>query len=160
MKIDKNISGSYPWGEHEWSVRTRAVAEAIPAGCSVLDLGGGLGHLFKYLRGCKRYTSFDMKPWTDRTILADFNRGEYPDIRPKFQVAVAQGIIEYVTDVKEFLTKAKGYASVLVITYRPKQRPGPMSIDELKEWLKKSGWSIVFGKHISPGEVMFYCSHA
>lgn len=164
MKINEKIKKEFPWGAgREWKARTRAIAKAIPPRCSVLDLGGGFCHLLKYLEECPRYLSLDLKKWTDRTVEADFNAGSYPDLRLRYDVLVAQGIIEYLDDPAEFLERIQRYGSRLLITYRPKECKRPedsfrLSLAWLDKALRDAGWKVVFGKHLTPGEVLYYCS--
>ena len=162
MKINE-IKTEYPWGEMEWTERTKAVADIIrkdqTSFVSVVDLGGGLGNLYKYLYDGTIYTSIDLKQWTDQTIVADFNKAEFPDIdiriEPKY--VVAQGVIEYIKRKGLFLKGIRKYGDTLILTYRtwsPAQWDEQkkelhklgvktrISYDDLKLLLKKSGWKI------------------
>lgn len=163
MKINDEIKNEYPWAEKKWTDRVKAVADIIrkdqTSFVSVVDLGGGLGELYKYLYDGTIYTSIDLKPWTDQTIVSDFNKDEYPDlgsfIEPKY--VVAQGIIEYIKNKRLFFKSIRKYGDTLILTYRiwsTRQREKlktehpkikvkeQISFDELKLILKKNGWKV------------------
>ena len=153
MKINEQKRKSYLWGEAEWKKRTEFIAKLIPKGSSVIDLGGGLGHLFKYLDDC-HYVSLDVDTFTDATIKADFNKGEYPDIKPKYQYVVAQGIIEYMNKPKEFLRQIQKYGDILILTFR-RYAPGKwraprkdFTFIDIFEWLKVTGWEKLCEKNL------------
>jgi len=154
MRINEELRKEYPWRK-TWDKRNEVVAKAIPEGVSVLDLGGGFGNLYLHLKNCAHYISIDIKEWTDLTIKADFNKGEFPDFCPKreFQIIVCQGLIEYIEKSEEFLEAIKKYGSKLLIT-----RDNKMGMDDFKELLKKTGWEIVFSRQAPGSQKLFYCS--
>lgn len=153
MKINDEIKSEYPWGENrEWKKRTMAIAQIIPDGTSVLDLGGGFGNLTKYFSGV--YLSVDKRPWTDLTVVADFNKEEFPDIGT-FNYLVAQGIMEYIEKPKEFLESIKKYGDILIITCRLDIMK--MEKNQFISLLNEAKWKVVFGKYFSRLEVIFYC---
>ena len=152
MKINKELIKEYPW-QKRWDKRTELIAKIIPEGISVLDLGGGFGNLYQYLIDCPRYISLDIKEWTDATIKADFNKGEFPDMYPEFQIIVCQGIIEYIERPAEFLESIKKYGSKLLIT-----RDNKVGMAEFKELLQNTGWEVIFSRSIIGSQKLFYCS--
>lgn len=140
----------YPWGEVEWTRRTKAIADFINKASAnrkqkVLDLGGGLGHLNKYIKNCD-YLSMDLQEWTPATIVADFNKGEFPDIT-KQDILVVQGTLEYINDPVAFLKSIQKYGPLLILTYRrwtPDREVMPrnrLSFDEVEKALADSGWT-------------------
>ena len=135
-----------------WDARTKVIARAIPEGVSILDLGGGFGRLARCLKENRngRYISLDLKPWTDATIVADFNKGEYPDVG-KYHYLVAQGIIEYMKDKEQFLESIKKYGSMLLITHNGYKK------EKFKELLKKTKWEIVFSRPVPGSQKLYYC---
>ncbi|MFZ2152267.1 MAG: methyltransferase domain-containing protein [Minisyncoccia bacterium] len=164
MKINKKLKKEYPWGDRTpWWKRIKKVAECIPEGSTVIDLGGGMGHILRHIKKCKYYTSIDIKEWTDLTIVADFNKGEYPKVK-KSDWIICQGTIEYMENPKEFLTKIKKYGSNMVITCREgKSTPGPkrndLKIDDLFKLLKETGWNVTKWEFIQKlDEVLIICT--
>jgi len=164
MKINKEIAKEYPWNT-KWDRRSKILSMAIPEGISVIDLGGGMGTLDKYLKNCA-YKSIDLKKWTDETVVADFNKGEFPDIdNATFQMIVCQGVIEYITDPELFLIKIKKYGRNLLITYRQVRADenkhlykNNLNNDEFMEMLRLAGWDILFSRTIASSQKLFYCS--
>lgn len=165
MEVNKEIGAKYPWGNKEWKTRTLKIARLIPAGSSLVDIGGGKGNLYKYLKAV-RYFTIDNAPWTDETIVADFNKGEYPNL-PTSQFVVAQGIIEYMEKPKEFLQAMKKYGDILIITYRTfpgadkahgawRFKAAPKLFEKTLGW---TGWRIEFSSGISAVEKIYYCTH-
>lgn len=154
MKIHKEKAEEYLWGPAEWKKRTQFIAKLIPKGSAVVDLGGGLCHLYKYLEDPK-YISIDVDGWTDQTVIADFNKGEYPDLHPQYnQYIVAQGVIEYMKKPKEFLREIHKYGDILILSYRrwtpdkwrmPRRK---MSFDDISEYLKATKWEKLVEKNI------------
>lgn len=160
MKINRKLKNKYPWPNVNWRRRCALVARAIPEGVSVLDIGGGFGNLFRFLKNC-RYLSLDTDAWTDHTIKADFNKGQFPDMHPKFQIIVCQGILEYIDEPEKFLEKIKKYGDTMLLTYRtgrtdPKQKNG-FSFEELKNIIKEAGWDIIFQRPVARMQRFFYC---
>ena len=149
----------------KWRRRAGVIASAIPDGASVLDLGGGFCYLAKLLPG-SRYASIDVEPWTDATIVGDLNGEAWPDAG-RWEVIVAQGVIEYMTYAGEFLERIKKYAwprSVLIAIYRTGEPNGKrvnfMTFEELKLTMKATGWKVVFERALTSTERIFYCARA
>ena len=153
---------AYNWKpETMWKKRTKIIAKIIHSGSDVLDLGGGYENLNQFLNNC-RYVSIDNFECTEDTVLADFNKGEFPDFYHKWDYLVCQGLIEYIRKPKRFLTEIQKYGDVLIITYR-KNSPAPvwrneLSFKKLRDIIKESGWEIVMGKTIiKKKEMLYYC---
>jgi hypothetical protein len=98
-----------------WERRARIVGRFVPAGSRVLDLGAGLEALARHIPDSCRYTPADLVKRSARTIVADVNRGEFPD--GGFDVVAALGLLEYVHDVKALLTTIHERAPILVTSY-------------------------------------------
>ncbi len=160
MKINKELIKKYPWKTH-FRNRNAIVAKAISENSRVLDLGGGFGGIFRFLKNCD-YLSLDIECWTDCTIKADFNRGQFPDMHPKFDYLVCQGILEYINKPEEFLENIKKYGSIMLLTYRPGQtdiekQVNDIDFESLRVLLKNCGWEIIFEKPIANAQILFYC---
>lgn len=159
MKKNETLRSVYPWGSIEWTKRTKIIASRIPAGAKVIDLGGGYGTLLKYLDQPGSYTSVDLQQWTDKTIVADFNKGEFPEI-PEADIIVAQGILEYIDKPLEFLEKIHKYGSQLFLSYREKQITEKMvrndyTLKEVEQFLKESGWLPVASRSFGETKIFF-----
>lgn len=160
------MENKYPWKEDvEWKNRTMLIASIIHSGANVLDLGGGYENLRKYINtGELRYKSMDIYKCTPNTIVADFNKNEFPtDIALKngFDYLVCQGTIEYIECPLNFLSEIKKYGEILIITYRLYEKSpiwrNTYSFEEIKKFIVGSGWNIIFEKRIDKTELLFYC---
>lgn len=162
MKINKEIEHLYPWGNLEWENRSRAVARFVQEGADVLDLGGGMGHLEKHLQGHRSYLSIDLRPWTDKTIVADFNAGQFPDLNPG-KTIVCAGLLEYITDPVAFLRGIRKYGRTLILTYVKNAGIGaPMERNDLEfgqvmAALSAARWMPKFCLNLSPIHKIYYC---
>lgn len=155
----------YHWPDHKWKTRARIIANAVEPGGAVLDMGGGLETLRKYLRDPRVYVSVDKVQCTESTIVADFNKGEYPELSEKFDVVVAQGLIEYLDDPAAFLQAAKRYAPKLIVTYLSsasveaveKGRVTALSMRDFRALLTAAGWQVSKIKAYAPQHCVFVC---
>lgn len=152
----------YPWKKDVfWKKRMEAVVKLIPFASAVVDLGGGYSHLEKQIEQKKcRYVSLDIEKWTDKTIKADFNKGEFPDA-PFGETIVCQGILEYIEDPLNFLKRIKKYGRILILTYMVgeirMERKNNFEISELREKIIEAGWEINFDELIQKNERIFEC---
>lgn len=152
---------NYPWKQGKaWHYRTATIAKIFPENVSILDLGGGYQHLKRYLPNGSVYASIDIFPCTPDTIVADFNKGEFPSFPTTFHFVVCQGIIEYIRNPQIFLTKIRKYGKILVITYKEKSEApiwrNDMPFEEFRKLLKKTRWEIVMERELK-NELLFYC---
>ena len=157
----------YPFEKISWRKRSKKIASNIPKGSAVIDLGGGDEHLFHFLKEPIAYYPIDSFKRTERTIVADFNAGEYPEIFTHHfgsgVYIVAAGIIEYISDAPIFLNRIKQYGDKLVISYLQRvgnagmERKQTMSLDSFSELLGSTGWKISKEMRLSDHHKIFYC---
>lgn len=157
------MENKYPWREDvEWTERTKTIAKLIHPYASVLDLGGGFQNLNKYLENAEYY-SVDNFKCTKNTIVADFNKGEFPDYITDGEVdyIVCQGILEYIEDPERFLREIKKYGKILLITYRESEgtpiKRNNFDFSGIRFFLDKEGWEIVVEKKTDKTELLFIC---
>jgi hypothetical protein len=98
-----------------WERRAQIVGRFVPVGSHVLDLGAGLEALSRHIPDSCSYTPADLVRRSDRTIVADVNRGEFPD--GDYDVVAALGLFEYVHNVKGLLATIHQRAPMLVTSY-------------------------------------------
>ncbi len=106
-----------------------------------------MGYLKKYLKSPTKYISVDKYP-LDNVLVADFNKGEFPQFNLKFDYIVCSGIIEYLTDIKGFLTSIKQYGKILIVSYYHKTPPilvwkNNLTIEEFEKMLVATRWSVI-----------------
>jgi len=154
----------YKWGECKcWEDRSRLIGNLIPSHTSVIDIGGGFEHLKKFLKEATIYKAIDIKPCTKQTIVADFNKNEYPKVG-NFNYVVCQGVIEYIKNVDNFLNKMKQYGDIMIITYRLGRvfyhRVNDMIFYKFERHLMINDWEILFERQVDPkmkNEKIYYC---
>jgi hypothetical protein len=82
---------------------------------SIVDLGCGKEWLREYLPENIKYIPVDYKKRSEDTMIYDFNKKEFPDI--KADVAFISGTFEYVNDFEWFLTEIKNKFKAIIISY-------------------------------------------
>lgn len=120
MQTEKTLT--FPWPVNSWPKRARLIASLIPRRSSVLDLGGGFGKLVGCLDNPKKYDCVDLEKWTKNTIVADFNKGQFPDLG-LYDYVVCQGVLEYIQEPLDFLRAIQKYGGKIILTYRTKNDP-------------------------------------
>lgn len=149
--------------ETSWTARAEIAAGFIPRGARVLDLGCGAMALERFLpEGCV-YIPCDLVARDDRTIVCDFNGGEFPD-DVACDVVVALGVLEYLTDVPGFLKRMRALDAPTVLTYNlggegPADRAALGWINayrrpDLPGLLTGAGFTRAVGRPLSPSELM------
>lgn len=161
MKTNKDLKSKWPWGGRvAWPDRTKAISEIVPPEASVIELGGGMCNLKKFIPQNK-YVSIDVEEWTDVTIKADFNKGEFPETE-KFDVVVCQGILEYIERPYDFLNMIHKYGRRLIISYHlggndVESRKNWMSFVELENLLNECGWLRLKERILNSREKIICC---
>lgn len=131
-----------------WEKRYELVAKLIPAKAKILDLGGGDGKLQKHLPSTVIYKCVDISKSHESTVVADFNKNEYPFFREvPFTFVTCLGILEYLDNISTFLDHIRRYSSKVIITYNSLIRPPQvfknwLSHIEVQRLLNNSGWEI------------------
>ena len=135
---------TYPFAGTVWNARSRIIAEAIPAQASVYDFGGGEEELRSVLQ-TGAYVSIDKYRCTPRTIVADLDSEEWPELMPA-DYAVAAGLLEYLDRPLPALKKFHDYADRLIVSYceKPNHPEAKATMDLLtfESILAGTGWTI------------------
>lgn len=110
-----------------WDERAKLAAGLIPRGARVLDLGCGAMALEGFLPSGCDYIPCDLVARDDRTLVCDFNAGEWPEADCDFVVAL--GVLEYIADVPAFLRRLAGLNRPVALSYNlageaPRDRRG------------------------------------
>lgn len=98
----------------EWDSRVTQIAEWIPAGSSVLDVGAG-DQVLKHLGKWSEYTSVD-----SITTGVDFDfdvEGEWSPDLGHYSHGVLSGLLEWVDDPTYVLTQLSQHCSKIVLSY-------------------------------------------
>ena len=111
--------GSVDWKDIEyfdetWKNRIRQMAAFVPPNSRVLDLGCGEMRLRGFLKDCV-YIPVDYRARSPETIVCDFNRGEFPDVRA--DVSFVSGCLEYIENPAWFIGQIAIHSNICVISY-------------------------------------------
>jgi hypothetical protein len=143
-----------------WDRRAEIVGRFVPAGTHVLDVGAGLEALSRYIPDSCSYTPADLVQRSTRTIVADVNRGEFPD--GEYDVIAALGLFEYVHDVRRLLATIHQRAPMLVTSYcvRTTTQPEPRlergfvndyTLNQFVDLCQSAGWVVRVADRIDIG---------
>jgi hypothetical protein len=86
-----------------WKLRIKQMAENIPVGSSVMDLGCGKEWLKEFLPSQCTYNGSDYTPRSPSTIVCDFNKFEFPSLQ--VDVTFVSGCLEYVINYEWFINQ-------------------------------------------------------
>ncbi len=100
--------------DEKWQERIKRLAEFVPPGSSVMDLGCGKMWVRNFLVDCV-YIPVDYASRGEETIVCDFNKGEFPD--RNVDVAFVSGCLEYVENPRWFVDQIVNHADRCVISY-------------------------------------------
>lgn len=117
----------------KWDYRVKTVADCFDENIkSVLDLGAGAMSLKKYLASDIEYYPVDYCQRMEKTIVCDFESGEFPE--KHVDCIVASGILEYISNLPWFVDQICSHCSVTIISY--------ISIERMNDFLVRhhEGW--------------------
>jgi len=131
--------------------RAKLAAAHVKPGERVLDLGAGLMRLRTLLPEGATYRPLDLVPFAANSIVADLNRGDFPEER--FDAVTALEVFEYVHDLPALLARCAKAAARLVCTYhtrsgetaearRQKGWVNDYDAAAFKTLLQNSGWTV------------------
>jgi hypothetical protein len=100
--------------DERWQERIKRLAEFVPPGSSVMDLGCGKMWLRNFLVDCD-YIPVDYCPRGKDTVVCDFNKGEFPE--QSVDVAFVSGCLEYIDHPQWFVDQIESHAQRCVISY-------------------------------------------
>jgi len=118
-----------------WDERNKRIGSFIPEGSSVLDLGSGAMTLRQHLKpGCS-YQPCDVVQSAPEVIHCDFNAAIYPKLPKTYDYVVCSGILEYMRDEIDFLSRIQTYGKTIILSYNP-IAPGETKFSRLgKGWV-------------------------
>ena len=87
---------------------------------SVIDFGAGTENLRRLLAPDVKYYPVDYEKRSERTILCDINKDDFPAINA--DVAFMAGFIEYCDDVDSVLTQATKHVRKIILSHKGKEK--------------------------------------
>jgi hypothetical protein len=102
-----------------WDGRNRRLAELIPNGSQVIDLGAGAQTLKQHLGQECGYQPCDLVKSSQDCLTCDFNEGVYPDTAKNYDFVVCSGVLEYIREPREFVGRILTYGKVTILSYNP-----------------------------------------
>jgi hypothetical protein len=133
------------WSEDAWHERLELIADLIPQGASVLDLGAGAQGLRDLVTG--PYTPADLTSRTPDTLPFNVETDTYPV--GQWDVVVASGVFEHIANPDKAIEVMRGLAPTAIVTYQPS--PGKATKERIR-----NGWH----SHLTSEELEALCRHA
>jgi hypothetical protein len=101
---ERENSDVFTWDEKSWTDRKYLMSKWIGKDVhSIADFGAGNMSLRNLLREDVAYVPIDYISRTEETVVADFNKYEFPNIF--VDCCFCSGVLEYVNDLEWFLDK-------------------------------------------------------
>ena len=115
-----------------WERRTEFVADLLPQGLSIVDIGCGAMSLERVAKP-RMYQPIDKWQWDDRTLVIDLNKERLPaDWLKGYDLASLLGVFEYVDDPRTILSAQADAGCAVVFTYHPMDLNPPDHVR--REW--------------------------
>jgi hypothetical protein len=109
----------------DWEERSKMIAEMIPAGARVIEFGAGSRLLERHLDRSCVYVPSDLVSRGPDTIVLDLNKGPLPDFTSyRFDVAVMAGVLEYVSNLRSFVSWLGRQVPTVIASYEVAQGNG------------------------------------
>lgn len=155
----------------QWDERASLAANRIPEDASVLDVGCGAMALARYLKPGCRYFPADLIDRGNGCQIVDLNKCEFP--AGTYDWIAFLGVLEYIHDVEWPLSRARGSAPNLIVTYcthvgaKPELRRGmgwvnDLTQSEFEAALVHAGWEIRSRQEVKRSatniQMMFACA--
>ncbi len=102
-----------------WDERNRLIASLIPDHSSIVDIGSGAMTLKQHLKPGCHYQPCDVVQSSPEVILCDFNSGNYPSLPRKYDYVICSGVLEYIRDPADLLSRILDYGTVGLLSYNP-----------------------------------------
>ena len=170
--IEAGLTDTARWSdpaqlEAAWNARAQQTAGYIPVGAHVLDLGCGAMALEQFLPPGCAYQPCDLVARDSRTIVCDFNKGEFPQAGACDIVNVL-GVLEYIYDAPAFLARLAALRRPVVMSYcaadlAPLDRKAlgwvnQFTVAELGNLLARAGFAIERVDRVDAAQIMLRLS--
>jgi len=172
----EQMSGPRPsdtvhWGNPDnlhatWSYRSERAASYVKAGATILDVGCGKMMIEKMLPAGCRYIPSDLVARDERTIVCDFNKGEYPPYDGASHISVL-GVMEYLNDTDAFWRWLSISRARIIFSYVPLNPAFPSDRRRAMGWINdfsgsdiiqlanRAGYALTAQENIPPDTLLF-----
>lgn len=152
MELNKEHRNAADWKKNKavlgleqlmWRKRIVAMFRFIKEGDkSVMDLGAGNMHLKKILSSDVRYYPVDVEKKCKDTILCDFNKREFPNL--KVDVVVCAGVLEYMKEPQWFLDNLLKCSRKIILSYKGREKfaDSMLYTQEIIDYMRENGFCI------------------
>lgn len=125
-----------------WPSRNKLIADLIPPGSSVLDLGAGAQGLRSMLDPSCPYTPADLYQRTPDTLIFNMTTGAWP--AGHWDIVVMSGVLEYAPDPIKVFHRLRSLADTAIVTYAHRglrrRRHRTLSQVAFIEAISAAGW--------------------
>ena len=132
------------WTKPIWDERVRRVADEIPPGSRVLDLGAGAQTLKGMLPARCGYTPADLESHFPNTVLFDMNKQKWP--KGYWDIAVLSGVLEFADHPGEVLAHLHHITRTALVTYDHSMSLKSRRESKFKNHLSRAGLELLFEK--------------
>jgi len=116
-----------------WSERAAQAARLLAGLKTIVDFGCGTMTLERYLDKDVVYRPVDVVARDQRTIVCDFNTEPLPNVDA--DGAACLGVIEYLFDVRTFLTRLAKFYPVAAVSYCVASEDGAVDARRANAWV-------------------------
>jgi len=106
--------------EPSWDERNVLIAKYIPPDSTILDLGAGAQTMRRHAPSARLYVPCDIVRSSPDCVVCDFNRGIYPPADRTYDITICSGVLEYLQDPLDFLSRIRTYSRKFILSYQPK----------------------------------------
>lgn len=103
--------------EISWEPRSKVIANYIPAGSCILDLGCGSSLIEKYLDISCKYIPADLVSRDQRTIFCNLNEEVFPLDIVSADIILMLGVVEYIFDVPSLFSRLSKLNKKIIFSY-------------------------------------------
>jgi exopolysaccharide biosynthesis protein PssK len=149
-----------------WRHRSERAATHVRDNATLLDLGCGKMMIETLLPANCRYVPVDVVRRDERTVVCDFNKGEFPPAGAADHISLL-GVLEYVNDPQAVWQWLGGVSARLILAYVPLRPSFPierravmgwrnhLTRDEVLQAAAVAGFALAAEEEIPPDTVLF-----
>ncbi|GAB1258109.1 hypothetical protein NBRC116494_26110 [Aurantivibrio plasticivorans] len=156
------------WTNPFWEMRAKYIARLIPNKVKLLDLGCGNMLIERHLPDGSIYIPCDIEKRDERTVICDFDQGEYPDDCGETLV-ICLGVANYLSKQAELLHHICQREKPFYFSIRPKNLiqhkinegvfPDALSFDQLRHIMSQYPMNFSYRYLLGQGDEILLMGH-